>query len=367
MMAPELVIDRLFRQTFRKSHRNLVRVRADLLAARRFVLDDAMTMFMVELANERLFGQDFIKAKLGRSIDIDRGFRRICRMLDNMRYFSRLPHRVTWVEYSYEAFLRRQIKIAQDYEITSAAFMDPQGRIMQEHEMADRLAEVKGLRVAHLLKQIGKTDTSFDCMTFTADADPVVTFSPCAIAWDTEDSILPFELFDPEPEQSEYHSGAELATAVRGYVRKNVGFHLKHRPANNDFEAWQTLQAEMRQQYGHLRYLWAFLSTLNKIPLTGTQLVKPSRGFIARGSYHKFLEHSVITLHVPQKADRRILARKVLGDIIRRRAHQVRGHWRDDWRQPKGNKKLWIAEHQRGDASLGFVTHDYAVTHEANQ
>jgi hypothetical protein len=49
---------------------------------------------------------------------------------------------------------------------------------------------------------------------------------------------------------------------------------------------------------------------------------------------------------------------------IRRRAHQVRGHWRDDWRLPKGNKTLWIAEHQRGDASLGLVIHDYEITHK---
>lgn len=26
--------------------------------------------------------------------------------------------------------------------------------------------------------------------------------------------------------------------------------------------------------------------------------------------------------------------------------------------------RIWIREHQRGDASLGFVTHDYSVKHE---
>jgi len=64
--------------------------------------------------------------------------------------------------------------------------------------------------------------------------------------------------------------------------------------------------------------------------------------------------------------------------VLRRRAHQVRGHWRRDWRKPLlagcehvwneeifctlcGGHKLWIDEHQRGDASLGFVMHDYEV------
>jgi hypothetical protein len=64
----------------------------------------------------------------------------------------------------------------------------------------------------------------------------------------------------------------------------------------------------------------------------------------------------------------------------RRRAHMVRGHWRIDWRHPpkplcahewstegvcercRGHR-LWVHEHQRGDASLGFVTTDYAVVH----
>ena len=52
------------------------------------------------------------------------------------------------------------------------------------------------------------------------------------------------------------------------------------------------------------------------------------------------------------------LARKAV-TMMRRRAHQVRGHWRDDWRHP--GQKIWVKEHQRGDASLGFVLHDYTV------
>jgi hypothetical protein len=49
------------------------------------------------------------------------------------------------------------------------------------------------------------------------------------------------------------------------------------------------------------------------------------------------------------------------GVVARRRAHQVRGHWRRDWRHE--GQRIWIKEHQRGDASLGFVTHDYHVEH----
>jgi len=79
------------------------------------------------------------------------------------------------------------------------------------------------------------------------------------------------------------------------------------------------------------------------------------------GRYRKFLSHGVITLNVPQHVSLRKVAQRALVSL--RRAHMVRGHWRDDWHLPKGNKALWIREHQRGDASLGFVMHDYKVEH----
>jgi hypothetical protein len=67
--------------------------------------------------------------------------------------------------------------------------------------------------------------------------------------------------------------------------------------------------------------------------------------------------------------------------LLRRRAHQVRGHWRDNWRRPLSKlcehefdadmvctrcrgHKIWVSEHHRGDAGLGTVIHDYAVHHE---
>jgi hypothetical protein len=35
--------------------------------------------------------------------------------------------------------------------------------------------------------------------------------------------------------------------------------------------------------------------------------------------------------------------------VIRRRAHMVRGHWRDNYRLPKGNKSIWVTEHPASD------------------
>ena len=100
---------------------------------------------------------------------------------------------------------------------------------------------------------------------------------------------------------------------------------------------------------------------------------------MARGNYRKFLQHSIITLTVPETRWRRLIAKTAA--LVRRRADEVRGHWRRDWHHPGssycdhqwhadgnsltcgrcGGISLWISEHQRGDTSIGFVTHDYEV------
>jgi hypothetical protein len=135
---------------------------------------------------------------------------------------------------------------------------------------------------------------------------------------------------------------------------------------------------------GEIRFIWALLSTINDIPI-GFRKVIPQRGFFsAAGSYKKFTTHEVISINLPKGRAPRVLARKVV-EMSRRRAHHVREHWRRDYRHPlnplcqhvyaaqaNGNvhctvcmgRKLLIEEHQRGDASLGFVLHDYAVTHD---
>jgi hypothetical protein len=108
-----------------------------------------------------------------------------------------------------------------------------------------------------------------------------------------------------------------------------------------------------------MRYMWALLSTINTLPVSN-KFVAASKGYVAKGRYRRFVDHSVVTLNVPETRYRRIAAHAIA--VARRRAHEVRGHWRKDWRHP--GERLWIAEHQRGDASLGFVTHDYEVHHE---
>jgi hypothetical protein len=137
----------------------------------------------------------------------------------------------------------------------------------------------------------------------------------------------------------------------------------------------------IKEWVGVARRMWAFLATINDLPVLLTDKVQ-AKGFVARGQYRRFLSHKTITINVPQKLYRKTI-RTALA-LAHRRAHSVRGHWRIDWRHPlsklcdhewsadskhmdcllcKG-RKSWIHEHERGDASRGFVTHDYLVKHE---
>jgi len=123
------------------------------------------------------------------------------------------------------------------------------------------------------------------------------------------------------------------------------------------------------------RDLWILLATINDLPVT-IEHIEPNKGYVARGSYKKFLAHSIVHLTVPETRWHKLVTKTAA--TLRRRAHQVRGHWRNDWHKPLSKlcehefdaqmicrrchgHKIWIAEHQRGDASLGFVTHDYKL------
>jgi hypothetical protein len=152
---------------------------------------------------------------------------------------------------------------------------------------------------------------------------------------------------------------AAVATGISSYRSAQVDFIPT--PAGN---LALDLATELKSEFnifhevaGDLRYLWALLATINDLPVTFTD-VRASKGYVARGRYRKFSDHRVINLKVPAARYRRIAARAIA--VSRRRAHEVRGHWRRDYRHE--GQRLWIREHTRGDASLGWVRHDYTVT-----
>jgi hypothetical protein len=319
--------------------------------ARKFVLDVPMSKYLADL-----------------SITFWRGNRKKQSiMLENARRMARLPHKLTWIEFEFASgyFVRSK-------EIGSLKIADINGK--------------EPLRYGWLIEQHEKVETAFKATEIrTSSKLHGNAFThPLSIQWCSDDSPLMWEMYQVL-QAGDRIMGAEWMAQMEGYESSQLGW-------TSTF-SWETSDDMLRWMVGAtkhnpdnypvllprmpIRDLWALLATINDLPVKITT-VEPSRGYMARGNYKKFLKHSIVHLTVPETQFRRLIAKSAV--LLRRRAHQVRGHWRNDWRHPLSvlcehvydeemccincrGRQLWIAEHQRGDTSLGFVTHDYEVGH----
>lgn len=353
------LFDEVYRASFFKQGdpRNIIFVnreevlRRHMRDARRFMLDDAMSSFLVDLSSAAFM--QYTRRDL-------KGSKIVNRLVDQLRMQSRLPHALTWVEFNFTAASKRAHELG--------FLPDP-----------SELENQRTLRQGWLLNQHPTNETHFRCHVFEHmhEIDRLITV-PFSFTWVTDDD--PTNWKKPGLPDG-YTSLSEMCSGVVGYRndRCSIG-HPEYLEGGIDSwtdEAHRNLISDfMHTHSATLRRVWAFLATINDIPVRINSIV-PAKGFMARGNYYRFLEHKTIHLDVLNKTDVRKLARDVVA-IARRRAHQVRGHWRNDWRYPLAllcehefdahmtckychGRQLWVHEHQRGDASMGFVTHDYEV------
>lgn len=355
-------IDHLYRRTFGRHVAPGDRaLREKFVTARRFVLDDSMSEFLADLST----------AAFPNTRDRNKD-RTAGNMVDQFRVSARAPHRCTWVEINLQKYLRRLHTEYDNVEkvvgFDSAEAPNVEGWLIEQHETLDYAFKM------HLFAQAIEPDET-GCR---------VWIFPYAYAWTTTADPLPWKVMtDAAAEHGGKHFVGALLTAIRGYR-----FH-QHSDKVNVIESQYVPQLHkgdgedvlrlVREWAGVMRRVWALLATVNDIPVLKRDVVQ-AKGFVARGRYRRYLDHQTITLHVPIKSDLRKIARKAVS-LARRRAHSVRGHWRIDWHHRPlalcqhewqtdnvcgvcGGHRLWIAEHERGDASVGFVTHDYQVKHE---
>jgi hypothetical protein len=314
-----------------------------LSEAHRFVLDKAASAFIADLE-----GANFHNSSRPRYM----------RGLETVRLLGRLPHKTTWIEYDVDAFAERQHATYSIQPIDLGASPDPR----------DRHA-----RIGWLIRQHPKIETAFRLSVVNEFTHPPhLQMLPFDYAWCADEAAIPWLPADAVPDED-----------PRTMVGMAVGFVVNFKSIN-EWEVFQPVEYDrvslLRNSYtlrparGQLRKIMAvaagtlrralmLLAAINDVPI-GVKHVTQARGFVAQGRYRKFLSHSVITITLPKGRDPQKVARQVVA-LARRRAHQVRGHWRRDWRH-EGNR-IWIHEHQRGDASLGFVTHDYRVEHSNEQ
>lgn len=337
------------------------KVRHALERARRFVVDDQMSSFMADLSNE-----SFIKA--GEPNPLSN------RIADSIRVQARLPYDAIWVEYNLRAYQKRANEIHRRPPLQPDECPWREGWLIQQHPNIDTAY------ILHIWTQNAPDDP------LERDGFSMWTF-PFAFAWCADDSPLPWRGTVSTPS---HKTASPMITGIGGYFRDNV--NCVQSPLINDpFRHEEILPAysELLTEWsGVVRRVWAFLATINDMPTTyGT--VRQTKGFLARGKIRKFLDHSTITLNIPARKDARVLARQLIA-IAHRKRHPVRAHWREDWRYPpaKQCKHLWeimddkadriecslchgretyIHKHERGDATLGFVTHSYHVTHKERE
>jgi hypothetical protein len=323
--------------------------------ARKFVLDDAMSKFVLDIEN---------------GLGTRGGLRKRTHELENARMLSRLPHHLTFIEMNYRAYLARANELG-------IKLQRPDNKPLDHFDLNKNVPARIGW-IFQQLPQYGDIVTATEVRS-SVYVPYAAMIHPVSMAWTVDNNGLPIQtiqLYADDGTDQSY-----LLAMIRGYKTDRAGWIPTFR---------HPMAMEMAKGMGvwdckptmTARAIWGLLSTINDLPVV-MEHVEPSRGFMARGNYRKFLKHSIVRLTVPETRWKKLIMKAAT--LVRRRAHQVRGHWRNDWRHPLTVKcehvytsrdgclvcvkcqgrKLHIAEHVRGDASLGFVTHDYEVTKRA--
>ncbi len=303
--------------------------------ARKFVLDKTMSAFLCDLSLEFWMG----------------GLRKRIRLLENTRRMARLPHPLTWIEFDYWTYLAHA-KTKYGMKIEDVTLPQHLGWLLRQHPT---------IETAFTLTEVGPSPKYAN----------YVLVLPVSTMWCTDDTPLPWSPLKPEDGNAE-------AVVMSGYHSTQVGWTYTWPNTALSASLMNTLKgidAQAGPDRELVRGAWALLATINDLPVR-IENVEPSKGYVARGAYKKFLAHSVVHLTVPETRWRKLVTKTAV--MLRKRAHQVRGHFRKDWRHPLSvlcehefddqmtcrnchGHQIWVHEHQRGDTSVGFVTHDYEV------
>ena len=200
MKTDDLLHQQLYRETFLKRQRHnqdTLTVRRDLEQARRFVMSDDMFEFLTNQVIDAF-------APVYNDHLAKRRYRRASELYDSVRHFSRLPHRVTWVEMS----------------------MAPYVHVLEERgRPPDEGSEIaRGSREGWLLKQHPSIETAFRARQFS-NVDGTVAYRPLELTWSSEEDPVPWAspdmgIFREVGRQADV---SEAITRIAGYRRPSIG------------------------------------------------------------------------------------------------------------------------------------------------
>lgn len=349
-------IDEVIRESYRDKFIP-ASYRDRLIRARKFILDESMSAFLADLSNAAI-------SEAYKHHDTDHG-EAMYNLMHGARRMAKAPFPITWIEYDCVARRKRSKSEWPQYQYKTSGHY-----VINDDDIIPR--------TGWLIEQHPSLDAAYRLTCFIGGGHGICTVEPFAYTWVTDDAtVIPWH---PIPISNEGRQASELATGCMGLLTP----HINMTPTEM-FKLWghDDTKTQMLEMVGELRATFMLLTSINRLTTT-YEHVRPAKGYFAKGKYRHFVEHSVIRLMVPGGKSTKTLAMRALVPI-RRRAHEVRGFWREDWRHPRSPtcqhvwiniderhlgcqycdaKRLWVASHQRGDASLGFVLHDYSVERE---
>jgi hypothetical protein len=325
------------------------------MQCKRFVLDEQMSKLVCDLS--LMSGQFF-----ARGYDHSFGF------VEDWRHHARAPFPKVWIEYDNHALVRRQLEYMPQPQSGDVLSREPRwsGVLLERHpdfETVCRMTIVKG--------------------TINARFANVVVF-PFALMWNSIDEPLPWPSVsltgsphivqaarslrklagcpDPwnETDAMIWSLTNVAGVAIGGLLYETPYIKLTPSPYSINSHDHEYGELAFKTKGGELRHIFALLSTLNDLPTQERDVQHPGVFIDIRGKRQPFLEHREVSIKVPTHRSLRSLAIRALTAIHRRR-HEVRGHWRTLHRGKPEERKVWIKEHERGDASLGRITYDYRV------
>jgi hypothetical protein len=307
--------------------------------------------------------------------------------INEVRQLAKLPSEGgVWIEWDNLAFFHEQERL-----VGTAASEALLGAFKQKY------GDLPPRRGVHLMPA-GDGWVMVQAMDST-DVGPMITPYHIAVSWgdlpvDVRRGGRLGELIRHWNEQHETPNllwGVQQSKTLTGPLRDAVKFSLNGSVLDamemrestakgrheNDAMIRQLTEGSEPSALGLARVACWALALINEVPLTMLP-ARPPGQMRAPGGWRPFITNRVVEINLAGRGVRRQIREAIHEATSRRRAHLVRGHWRvslaadapsDRWtwrwsmRHRRAAWHLWITEHQRGDASLGWVDHAYEVKH----
>lgn len=338
-----------------------VQMKAKLRRAHPFVLSDEAVRWALRLAHEATPER-----------------------LNTYAELARLPHDYLWIEYSTQAYVKELNRLRGHGEIVSEDSFDLTGTFI--HNLPSDLARIGNAdewaatsiyyaKDARARPPLTHREPKFFVLPYeyhllTATAEDFDRLEQECLTLDGADRHL-FRSWEDHwrvtsPNRGQDRELAEYAWQLRNFkqerrqlarlgARTNLG--ISNLGMYATLKATDEIRAHavktLKEFSGFMRFIVTALALINNVPKRVTQ-VPPldSQPKIRLHTQVDYFTASHIELNLKKGITVRKLHSLIQREYNRRRAHQVRGHWR----RYQDGRRIWIEPHQRGDASTTFLT-----------